>query len=355
MSYRTLERVKQYGVEVRGTEGAPAAPARDERRKGMFVVSLDFELYWGVRDILKLSQCQEKLLAARAGIPALLDLFAEYEIHATWATVGMLFPQSKKDLIRSMPSRLPHYVRPELSPYREIDSLGFDEASDPCRYANELIQTIASTPHQEIGTHTFSHFYCLEAGPDAASFRDDLTAAICVARQSGFEIDSLVFPRNQVNADYLSVCAELGISAYRGTAAGWLYASRKHEDESLLRRGLRLIDACVNLSGHNTHDLQEVCGTPVNLPASRYLWMYSRFLSPLEPLRLRRIENEMSNAARQGRLYHLWFHPEDIGVNLGRSLAFLRRVFECFARIREKGEIESLNMREAAQRFTEET
>ena len=92
----------------------------------------------------------------------------------------------------------------------------------------------------------------------------------------------------------------------------------------------------------------------MNLPASRYVWMYSRGLSLLEPLRLRRIQKEMAYAARHGHIYHLWFHPEDIGINSERSIAFLRSLFEHFARVRQLGEMESLTMREAAQRVAAE-
>jgi len=76
-------------------------------RKGILIVSLDFELYWGVRDIYSLDQTRAKLLAARSAIPALLDLFVEYGVHATWATVGMLFAETREELV--------HF----LAPYRK--------------------------------------------------------------------------------------------------------------------------------------------------------------------------------------------------------------------------------------------
>jgi hypothetical protein len=61
-------------------------------QSGALVVSLDFELHWGVRDRRPLSarECS-RLLAARAAIPRILDVFEEFRIRATWATVGLLF------------------------------------------------------------------------------------------------------------------------------------------------------------------------------------------------------------------------------------------------------------------------
>ena len=46
--------------------------------KGILIVSLDLELYWGVRDIARLDESRDKLLAARAAVPRLLDLFTRH-------------------------------------------------------------------------------------------------------------------------------------------------------------------------------------------------------------------------------------------------------------------------------------
>src|SRR5580692_5327769 len=100
-------------------------------RKGILIVSLDFELYWGVRDIYSLDQTRAKLLAARSAIPALLDLFVAYGIHATWATVGMVFAETREELVSTVPSIKPQYTQPELSPYQELERVGPDEGNDP--------------------------------------------------------------------------------------------------------------------------------------------------------------------------------------------------------------------------------
>src|SRR5713226_8091072 len=58
---------------------------------GAFVISLDFELLWGVRDNRTIADYGANILGGREVIPALLDLFAERNIACTWATVGLLF------------------------------------------------------------------------------------------------------------------------------------------------------------------------------------------------------------------------------------------------------------------------
>jgi len=208
---------------------------------GKLVISLDFELYWGVCDKRSLSSYRDHLLGAREAVPALLDLFVEYGIRATWATVGFLFFGGRRELMESLPERLPRYRDHQLSPYRRLESLGESESSDPFHFAPSLLEQIARRAGQEIGTHTFSHYYCLEDGQTIDDFRADLVAARRIAKKKlDIELASIVFPRNQFNTQYLASCAELGFRAYRGNLENWLFEARTEEAESTLRRGVRL-------------------------------------------------------------------------------------------------------------------
>ncbi len=179
------------------------------KRKGIFVISLDFELYWGVRERKRLEDYKDHLLGVRSVVPLLLQLFNRYKIHATWATVGLLFFETRDELISGLPGKMPNYLNKKLSPYRDLKSIGCNEQQDPFHYAPSLIRMISSFPGQEIGTHTFSHYYCLERGQDADTFRADLEAAREAARKYGLTLESLVFPRNQYSPESLSVCKEM--------------------------------------------------------------------------------------------------------------------------------------------------
>ena len=57
---------------------------------GTLIVSLDFELFWGMLDVCPLEEYQSHVLGGRKTIPQLLTLFQKYGIHATWAAVGFL-------------------------------------------------------------------------------------------------------------------------------------------------------------------------------------------------------------------------------------------------------------------------
>jgi len=321
----------------------------DGNGPGVLVVSLDFELYWGVRDRWSVADCRDRLLGARAAVPAILETFASFGIHATWAIVGFLFFEHRRELLTGLPSRRPAYVDPSLSPYAALGTIGENERDDPFHFAPSLVRRIADTPGQEIGTHTLSHYYCLEPGQEPEEFHEDLEGAIAVTRRTvGVAPRSIVFPRNQYGPRYVDVCRQLGFVAYRSNADAWAYRARRGAAESDLRRAVRLADTYVPLTGTSTHRCPGSDGRPVGVPASRYLRPYAHALRHLEALRLRRIEADMRVAARRGRLFHLWWHPDDFGLHLRENLAVLRRLLDTFTRLRSVYGMESRSMAEAA-------
>ena len=109
---------------------------------GVFIISLDFELMWGVRDHLTKEQYGRNVLGAREAIPRMLQVFEQYGICATWATVGFLFCESKDELIASIPREVPKYDRPELSNYNYFGEVGPNERRDPYYFGLSLLNQI---------------------------------------------------------------------------------------------------------------------------------------------------------------------------------------------------------------------
>ena len=73
----------------------------------LFVISLDFELFWGVRDKRTIDEYGKNILGVRKAIPCILECMIENDIHATWATVGFLFFDSKDELVEFLPEKNP--------------------------------------------------------------------------------------------------------------------------------------------------------------------------------------------------------------------------------------------------------
>lgn len=224
---------------------------------GAFVISLDFELRWGVRHRHTNGAYDANHLGARLAIPRILALFTEFNVSATWATVGFLFARSRAERERFSPELRPKYANPAFSPY--FDPTGDDEGNDPLHFADSLIKQISLTPRQELATHTFSHYFCLERGQTAATFRADLCAAQTIAAERGMRLTSIVFPRNQRNPTYDAVLLDSGITAYRGNPPSrrWCFADGAEGDRSA-KRITRLLDAYVPLDGHNTTPWHDV-------------------------------------------------------------------------------------------------
>lgn len=321
--------------------------------KPALIISLDFELYWGKRHKALLNDCKDNLLAVRSIIPSLLKLFDEYNIHATWATVGFLFFKTKGALIKGSPNKLPDYLNQKLSPYKDINNIGENEGEDPFHYASSLIKIIASYSNQEIATHTFSHYCCLETGQDKEAFRHDLISAIEAAKEYNLDIKSIVFPYNQVNDEYLSICKEMGIKAYRGNEQHWLYKGETQESKSLIKRLLRLADAYFNISGHNAYSLDKISGNPLNIPSSRFLRPCSNRFRFLEPLRLQRILSDLNYSAQNNLIYHLWWHPRNFGCGseIEKNMSFLKKILNHFTELKNKYGMQSLNMQELTSKI----
>lgn len=318
------------------------------RLPGAFVVSLDFELHWGVRDILPLNQSEKnKLLAARAGIPRLLDLFEEFSIHATWATVGLLFARSREEAEAFRPAKLPYYTNPRLYPYRE--PTGNDEADDPFHFAPSLIAQIAARRDQEIACHSFSHFYCMESGQGQEEFESDLNSAVAIAANSGYILRSYIFPRNQVHQNYLVSLKKAGVWAYReNEQVNVKQSAAFSEQRHPMKRIGRLLDSFIDLYGNQTV-AWPTGSVPVSVPASRYLRPYHAAFGPFESLLLRRIDEAMKHAAEQGEVFHLWWHPEDFASDYDHNLRTLRCVLKAFDHYRTQFGMVSLSMAEVSK------
>jgi len=327
-------------------------PRAGAERMGRFVISLDFEIHWGVRDQWELPAYQENLLGVRTAIPAMLDTFDAYGVKATVAAVGFLFFDRRADLLAALPAQRPSYADARLSPYAAMDLVGADEATDPYHFGRALLGEIGRRGH-EIASHSFSHYFCLERGQSHAEFEADLDAARAVAARDGVGLASIVFPRNQYTAGHLATCASKGFLAFRGNPRSWLYAARRRDQETRIERALRLLDAYVNLSGdHTASDAYMRSFTPLNVPGSRFLRPYSRALRLLEPLRLRRIRNSMTRAARRGETFHLWWHPHNFGVHTQENIAVLDQILRHHAELRDRYDWHNATMRQLAEQLS---
>ena len=314
--------------------------------KSVFTISLDFELYWGVRDLRSIESYRENLEGVKDVIPKILQLFKDYEIEATWATVGFLFLENFQDLLSNRPIQASHYTNQALSPYKYAENHKNSENNSflGLHFAPALIELIQSTPGQEIGSHTFSHYYGLEDGQKVEDFNADLQKNKEIASTKGITLSSIVFPRNQVNSEYDSVLKENGILSYRGNQHSYFHRPQSRLlYDSFINRGIRYLDAFFPILNHETFPELKSNGL-INIPATRFLQPYSNRRMGLEHLKLRRIKKEMHQAAMKKQLYHLWWHPHNFGRYQKENLEQLEEICSEYKLIKNSGAMISRNM-----------
>lgn len=311
---------------------------------GNFIISLDFELFWGVSESKTINNYGNNIYNTHGVVIEMLKLFKKYNIEATWATVGFLFFKDIKyldDFITKNKIQKINYKNESLNNFSLLSKVsGLDKKY---LFAFDLVHKIIECGGQELASHTFSHLYTLENGVTLNDIKTDIEVMVKLFEQSGLSLDSIVFPRNQYSKDVLNLIGNTTIKAFRGNQNSYLY--KPSLNQNLLKRVLRLLDSYVNISGYNPSIVKQHKNI-LDIPASRFLRPYSHKLRILEKLRLNRIKKEMTNSAKKGSNYHLWWHPHNFGSsNIIKNFSFLEEILKHQKQLEKRYGFKSTNMR----------
>lgn len=311
------------------------------------IISLDFELMWGILDHKNPMEYKDNIMGVWDAIPKMLNLFNKHNIHATWGTVGLIARENMEACESAKPDALPEYIDTALSPYSKFSS--YSDSDKKLFFSDELIKRIIETDGQELGSHTYSHYYCMEQGQTENAFMADLELFQDAMSSYGCNTCSIIFPRNQFNCEYSDIIKRFGIKNYRGNEKIWFDSpSNTKKAKNIFRRALRLADNYINISGHNCYDYTEIRDDYGlnNIRSSRFLRPYSKMLAILDPIRLCRIKSQMKYAAKHNMVFHLWWHPHNFGVNTEKNIAFLEKILLYYEALNKKYGMRSLNMGE---------
>ncbi|MAN88456.1 MAG: polysaccharide deacetylase [Algoriphagus sp.] len=317
---------------------------------GTLIISLDFELLWGIFDKVGNKYKPEYFENTRRIIPQMLDLFAKNQIGVTWATVGMLFAENEEEWKKYSPEFLPSYREKKYSAYDWSKVHGI---KPEVHFAPDLIHLILDTPLQDLGSHTYAHYYTLMRGQSPDQFRQDLQASQKIAKDKfGIKLKSLVFPRNHINELYLGICLEEGLECVRGNPKNWFWQETQHED--LSKKIFRSADCFFPLGSSTSFSSESISNfpnEPLIIPASRILRPYSPDNAIFNKVRLNRIKQEMSEAAKKGEHYHLWWHPHNFGNNPKESMEELESLILHFDQLRSQYGMDSHSMESLSQKI----
>lgn len=328
---------------------------------GHFVISLDYEIHWGVFDKKSVDDYRQNLENVGLVIDRLLQMSKDYDVKITFATVGFLFSKDKEELLKFSPKLKPTYNNQKFSPYPILDTIGQNEDEDPFHYGLSGINKIKADGNHEIGTHTYCHYYCHIPGQTLQQFDDDLNSAISLAEKNNIKIESLVFPRNMIDAHkaedqpILDVLKKHGITSFRGKEDSFIYNihTTKFYKNWLVFKVLKFLDAYISITGSNTYDVVKINKgkTVINLPSSRLLRAYSNKFKRFENLKLRRIKKAMTKAAQRNEMFHLWWHPHNFGAQTEENFANLEEVFKTYKSLSKDYGFESTTMTELTNKI----
>ena len=132
-----------------------------------------------------------------------------------------------------------------------------------------------------------------------------------------------------------------------------VYEAAAVGEQSYAKRGGRLLDTYAPITAHHLGDwnkLRQANGL-YNVPSTRFLRPYSHKLVALEPLRLHRICQGIRQAAQQGKIYGLWWHPHNMGLDQEKNMTFLKKILETVSDCRERYGMEALSMQDVVKKI----
>ena len=305
-----------------------------------FTISLDFELYWGVSDSRKLLSYKENIDGTWDAIPKILELFLKYNINATWATVGMLMCKDYKDWEYFSKRNKENIYNTNLIKKLKPLIIKYPNAF----FARELVEKIIKTQGQEIATHTYSHISCDDSNISEKDFLIDIKNAVDVADTMDIELQTIVFPRNQINKNYFNCIKEYGFKAYRDNPNHNLYKFGHSNPYGIFGRFIRFINSYLPIIQNKYFLYNYINSDKESIKGSFFLRPWSRKLFFLEFLKIYRIKSLMTNAAKQNLNFHLWWHPHNFGSNLVQNIINLEKILMHYKKLNNKYNFKSCSM-----------
>ena len=253
-----------------------------------FIISVDVELLWGQCSI-PTAQAVRLLRGdsqgGRGAIDHLLQLFARYQIPATWAIVGHLF-------LEHCEGDPPHKNMPRF----RNDWYSSDPCTDihqaPLYYGKDIVErTISSPVAHEIGYHSFSHVPFSECSPQVALA--EVEEGLKLAQELGTNLKSFVFPYNKVG--HLDILKQKGFKIYRGETL-----VRAHQGQNFLTLNLsRAIDRFIAPPApiKRKDGIYQIAGS-----------MYFGDVPFLQPFLLPKAWIGLERAIRTKQVFHVWLH-----------------------------------------------
>lgn len=288
-------------------------------------ISFDYELLWGVWDKVEPRYFQTNVSSANTAIRGILAAHRRLAIPCTFAIVGALLArnQTPRDIIKA--SQRPNTEKAEFDRILAKQVVTREHIQAP----DDILDILRDDPLFEIGSHTHTHIYALEASEstlaaDFEQFND------VFARRFDKEPRALVMPKNQVTPAALRTAKASGYHSIRVNPDAWLYRPIvRGRVMSHVIRLLRMADSFLPLIELNPSSMfVEQNREGLTLHVGQYFlrpWFPYRGLFTLHLLRLKLA---LFLAKRRVHQVHFWLHPHNLGRNPVEALSNYNRFLD---------------------------
>jgi hypothetical protein len=312
--------------------------------RGIFTISIDVELAWGICDRLLQKSDMEAIGRERDVISRLLELFETYRIRATWAVVGHLFSDSC-----AWENGVPHPEIPRPVLKNEDRDWFFQHPKagghDPLWAGPDVVETISrARPEQEIASHSFAHMIYDETITNPDAIDADIRAAQNAHASAGLPFEVFIAPRGATG--YRDKLSAAGIMAYRGNTPRW-YRSIPVRPLQRLMHLLSFVTA-----------LQPPVVTPsvdgrgmIDVPESM-LFMGRNGIRSIIPAwaLVKKAAKGLERAAERKQIFHLWLHPSNFTHRTEEQLTAFESVLISAEKLRDSRQLEVLSIGDIARR-----
>lgn len=261
---------------------APLSPGR-------LVISLDFEIGWGVweSERWRARQARDVYRDLRPALRRFVDFLDARQLALTWATVGaMVSPRADGEF-----DYLPGAARDHIHRF-------LAEAAPDTIDGRDLFDIVsgARTP-QHFASHSYSHTRFDYAGMTGEALTTDLARSTARMAELGHPVDALVFPEN--------IVAHWDALAANGIRVGRLPAPQvRPTGLGPLDRVLSRTIAAPPLA----QDSAGGTGVAAHSGSLFFNW-YGAALSLRRAMVERQARLGLAEAVRTGGTLHLWLHP----------------------------------------------
>lgn len=326
-------------------------PNAELNNRGILVISLDFEMYWGLADCVDADKWEPINRKIYDVVPRLLNLFEKYEVHATWATVGGLMCNGWDEFYSYLPKPYAPQTAVLLNNLEGISQQGMVDL-DRMLFAPELVEMVHSRQGQEIGTHTYSHFYCDDETSTPEQFEMELNAAQRIAFAKGYPFKAAVFPRNQVSEEYSNIVKKSDLLCYRGIESGWI--AKIKEKLGPIGSAIWYADNYFPLQSSCSYSVEEAAFlNSNNIRNSRFFKPFRPRYKAFEQLKLKRYFKEMEFAAQNGEVYHMYWHPHNFAENTEINFFQMEKLLLWYEELKEQYGMQSMNMSEVCAEISD--